>query len=84
MAIRQLADATDALHRPFILNFTAQRVARIGWVDNNAAFADDLHGLINQTWLGVIRMDIKTDSYFPLFNLLWLFPELPDRLNARG
>ncbi|SAG53746.1 Uncharacterised protein [Enterobacter cloacae] len=69
MAVRQLADATDALHRPFILDFTAQRVARIGWVDNNATFTDDFHSLINQTWLWVIRMDIEKLTHISLSSI---------------
>ena len=69
MAVRQLANAANAFHRPFIFNFAAQRVAGIGRVDNHAAFADDLHGLVNQAWLRVIRMDIEKLTHTSLSSI---------------
>src|SRR5699024_11458278 len=59
VTVRQLANTTNTLHRVFIFNFTAERIAGISWINNHPAFTHDLHRLVDQTLLWVIRMNIK-------------------------
>ncbi|VDZ83533.1 Uncharacterised protein [Kluyvera intermedia] len=67
MTVWQMTDAANSLHRALIFNFTTQRVAGIGRINDNAALTHNFNRLVNQTRLWVIRMDIKkTDSCFPL------------------
>ena len=52
-----LADAQDVLHRFFVAEMAAERVAGIGGVNDDAAFADDFDGLFDQALLGVFGVD---------------------------
>ncbi len=66
LAVRQLTDAADPLHRPLVFNFAAQRVAGVGRINDHPALTHNLHRLVNQPRLRVIRMDIKNWLILPL------------------
>ncbi len=66
MAVRQLTDAADPLHRPLVFNFAAQRVAGVGRINDHPALTHNLHRLVNQPRLRVIRMDIKNLAHTSL------------------
>ena len=83
MAVRQLTNAADPLHRALVFNFAAQRVAGVGRINDYPALTHNLHRTVNQPCLRVIRMDIKTGSYFPLNFIRRPLPNCARRLPRR-
>ena len=47
----------NALHRVFVAEFATQRIAGIRRVNDNAATADNVGGLLDEAVLGIIGMD---------------------------
>ena len=47
----------NALHRIFVTEFATQRVAGVRRVNDNAATADNIGGLLDEAVLGIIGMD---------------------------
>ena len=57
------ADAPDAIDRAFVANLTAERIARIGWVRNKPARANDLHDRGDLTRLRVCRVNFNESGH---------------------
>ena len=51
------ADVQDFFHRVFVAELATQRIAGIGGVNNHAAVAHDVGGLLNQAVLRIIGVD---------------------------
>src|SRR5690606_25462511 len=51
--------AADALQRALVAQLAAQRVGRVGRVGDHAAGAQDLHRLLDQPRLGVLRVNLE-------------------------
>jgi len=64
----QLTQASDTLDRVFVADLTTDGVGRIRWIDHHATGANDLHGLFDQAWLRVFRMNLEE-----LTHVLYLF-----------
>lgn len=58
-----LADGADALERRLIANVTAERVTRIGWIDDHPAISQALGSLANEALLRRHRMKLQVDAH---------------------
>jgi len=54
-----LADATDTLQRVLVTDVTAQRIARIGRIGDDATATHDLGGTADEPGLRVDRMNLE-------------------------
>lgn len=46
--------------RRFLVAYlAAQGVARVGWIDDDAALSDDVNRLLDEPVLGIVEMNIK-------------------------
>ena len=58
------ANRENALHCVFVAEFATQRVAGVRRVNDNAATADNVGGLLDEAVLGIIRMDGENCAMF--------------------
>ncbi|MCY1466521.1 hypothetical protein D9M71_848510 [compost metagenome] len=59
MLLVQPAQAADALDRALVADQAAQRIGRIGRIDDHPAGPDDLHGLLDQARLRILRVYLE-------------------------
>ncbi|MNH46677.1 hypothetical protein D3C79_1095600 [compost metagenome] len=59
MLLVQPAQVADALDRSLVADQATQRIGGIGGIDDHPARLDDLHGLLDQARLWIIRMYLE-------------------------
>ncbi|MNN98013.1 hypothetical protein D3C81_2173000 [compost metagenome] len=59
MLLIQPAQTADALDRALVADQAAQRIRRIGRIDDYPAGLDDLHGLLDQARLWILRVYLE-------------------------
>ncbi|MNG36696.1 hypothetical protein D3C84_1238150 [compost metagenome] len=59
MLLVQPAQAADALDRSLVADQATQRIGRVGRIDDHPARLDDLHGLLDQARLWILRMYLE-------------------------
>ena len=52
-------DSLDTLHRILVADMATECVTRVGGINHQTTAIDDGNGLLNQTLLGIVRMDFK-------------------------
>ena len=67
MMLVGLADARDALHRLFVADVAAERIAGIRRIHDDAAGADQRDRLPDEARLRVLRVDLEVTTGHPLF-----------------
>ncbi|MCY1184408.1 hypothetical protein D9M73_250990 [compost metagenome] len=55
----QPAQSANAFDRPLVADQATQGVGRIGGIDDHPTRLDDLHGLFDQAWLRIFRMNLE-------------------------
>jgi hypothetical protein len=59
MTIVETPNTADFVQRRFITDLAPQRVGGVRRVDNHAAGAHDVRGLAYQSWLWIVRVNLK-------------------------
>src|SRR4029079_7273949 len=59
VALVHVADAPHAVHRRLVAGVATERVAGVRRIRDHAAAADDVHGMLDEPWLRVLRMNRK-------------------------
>ena len=60
----RLPDIADALERRLVADMAAERLARIGGIDDHPAAAQDLDGLTHEATLGGHRVQLQVDAHW--------------------
>lgn len=63
MVFIRLADSPNAVDRVLVADLTAERVARVCRVNNNASIPDDTHCLPNVARLGIVWVNIEESGH---------------------
>lgn len=50
------ADGANAFHRSFVADMTAECITGVGWINDDAAVADDFRRAFDQARLRIVRM----------------------------
>ena len=59
MTVVQLADTLDPVRRLLVPQMAPDGIGRIRRVDNNPAIAQNFNRLMNQPFLGIVRVNLK-------------------------